>query len=186
MPATKLSGNAMPTAKDWMTPPRLTLPPEMPIADAIDQLVERQVSTLMVVHGKTAKLVGILTDKDCLRVLSRAIYDEHVTPAKVADYMSEVKVTIGPDMDMFAIAEQFLSCHFQTLPVVEDGVLLGRIGRKDLLQGIQAFLAAKAEEQQKMLTASHRRERPRSIEDMQRAAAKESRETLAQRFTRNR
>lgn len=169
-----------------MTPARLTLPPELPIADAIDQLVERGVTAVMVVDATTAKLVGILTDKDCLRVLSRAIYDAHVTPATVADFMSEIKVVVAPDMDMFRIAEQFLSCHFQTLPVVEDGALLGRISRKDLLEGIQAFLAAKAEEQRKLLEQGRRRDRPRSIEDMQRAAAGESRESLAQRFTRNR
>jgi Mg/Co/Ni transporter MgtE len=131
------------------------------------------------------KLLGILTDKDCLRVLSHAIYDNQEHPATVADFMSEATI-IEPEMDFFRVVEQFLRCHFPTLPVVKEGVLMGRISRKDVLQGIQHFLTTKAEELRKMLQPSEGSERPSSIEEMQKAAAQHDRESLARRFTQNR
>lgn len=179
MPDTKI-----PTARDWMTPVRLTLPANLDIVEAIERLIDREVTAAMVVDEHD-KLLGILTDKDCLRVLSHAIYENQEHPATVKDFMSPATV-LEPDMDFFRVVEQFLGCHFPTLPVVKDGVLMGRIGRKDVLQGIQRFLTTKAAELRKMLQQPDGSERPSSIEEMQRAAADHDPESLARRFTQNR
>lgn len=168
-----------------MTPARLVLTPQTDIVDAIDQLIDGKVNSAMVVD-EAEKLVGILTDKDCLRLLSHDIYDNQANPARVEDFMSPVSVVVEPEMDIFRSVEQFLRCNFHTLPVVQGKVLLGRISRKDLLEGIQRFLAAKAAYQRRLAQENQRSGRPSSIEEMQKAAAGESRESLARRFTQHR
>lgn len=176
----------IPTAAELMTPSRLTLTPGMDILDAIDELVDRQVAAAPVVDEE-AKLLGMLTEKDCLRVLSTSAYEAVYKEGTVGDYMSPIRTVIEARMDIFETAKQFLSCNFPTLPVVEDGRLLGRLSRKDMLRAIQLFIARnEARRLRQMKEAAKAGERPRSIEDMQQTAARFSRKGLADLFSRNR
>lgn len=178
--------NDIPTASELMTTSRLVLKPEVDILDAIDQLVEKQVAAAPVVDEQS-RLVGMLTEKDCLRVLSTSAYEDVFKIGTVADYMSAVRVTLEPQMDLFQAAEEFLSCNFPTLPVVEDGRLVGRLSRQDMLRGIQKFLAASSRQRQVLLEKRAKGgERPKSIEAMQQSAAEASPAGLAGLFSRNR
>ena len=182
---------SIPVAEDLMTPSRLTLKPEMDILEAMDELVDRQVAAAPVVD-EVGKLLGVLTEKDCLRVLSTSAYEAVYNEGNVADYMSTVRVVIEARMDLFQIVKQFLGCNFPTLPVVRvdkvrGDTLLGRLSRKELLRATQRFLSqAERERNRQIKEAARGGERPRSIEDMQQFAARNSPKGLAGLFSRNR
>jgi CBS domain-containing protein len=123
------------TARDLMSTGLLTFSPDQDILDAIDQLVRRGVSGGPVCDGD--RLVGILSEKDCLNLATQGVAYQLPNAGRVRDFMKKEVVTIGPDTDLLDIAILFLRNHFRRLPVVEDGVVIGQISRRDVLRGIQ-------------------------------------------------
>ncbi|MEM9593315.1 MAG: CBS domain-containing protein [Acidobacteriota bacterium] len=164
----------LPTARDWLSAPACVLSPTTSVQEAISRLVEHGVSAAPVVDGEN-RILGMLTEKDCLRILSAWVYDAEASSAlaTVADYQSEVKSPCEPGMDLFRVAELFLANNFPVLPVVaEGGRLLGTISRADMLRQIQD-LQRKLDRHHAEFErgAGHQADRPRGIETMQKAVA---------------
>ena len=179
-------GVEIPTVRQWMSRPRLILSPATDIFDAIDDLVEAGVTAASVVE-EGGGLVGILTEKDCLRVMSSSIYDSQSAGGSVSDYMSPLPDALSPAQDIFGAAEQFLKGNFPTLPVVEDGRLVGRLSRQEMLRCIQAFNTEVAKKRDKLgRQLADGGDRPSSIEKMQQTAARTTPQGLAKIFSRNR
>ena len=111
----------------------LTLKPEMPIFKAILLLLKNHVSGAPVISDQ-GLLVGILSEKDCLRVFSNKAFYSHDTGGNVEDYMTRDLKTVDPDDDVFKAAEIFLANSFRRLPVVDNGNLVGQLSRRDVLQ----------------------------------------------------
>ncbi len=162
----------LPTASRLMTKPSLVLAPAIDIFDAIDSLIAKGIAAAPVVDGD-GHLLGMLTEKDCLRVLSTAAYESQPGTATVATYQSPIPWFCEPGMDFFRVAEIFLQNNFPVLPVVEGGKLVGVINRAAVLRGIQG-LHQEMEAAQRLVNqqTSQLKSRPSSIEDMQRLAAK--------------
>lgn len=122
---------AIPSAADLLSKYSVTVEPDAGILDAIDVLVAKHVSGAPVVD-KRGSLVGILTEKDCLRVLSDSTWGE-ITGGHVRDYQSEASVVVDAGADLFEVARAFLRTNFPVLPVLSGGKLLGRVTRADVL-----------------------------------------------------
>lgn len=159
----------LPTARECMTQWFATLRPEMDVFEAIDILESKRAAGAPVVDDR-GNLLGILTEKDCLRVLSNGAYSG-LQGGMVAKYMSEPKAVLTCDMDLFTIADKFLSTNFAVLPVVENGRPVGRISRQDMLRAIQRMQRAIALEKQKGDQELQVQTNPRSIDDFLRLAA---------------
>lgn len=110
----------------------LTLKPDIPIFQAISLLIKNRVSGAPVVDANY-KLVGIISEKDCLRVFANEAFFSEGPGGLVEDYMSREVKTIDPDEDVFTAADIFLKHSFRRLPVVEDGNLVGQVSRRDIL-----------------------------------------------------
>lgn len=163
-------GGKIPSAVDLMGTAGPRLHPDLDVADAIKELSKRQVPAAPVVDS-TGCLRGLLTEKDCLRILSNAAFDGPAA-GTVADFMSPARVTIEPGMDLFRVAEAFLATNFPMLPVVENGQLIGLIRRHELLRRILDFIRdTAAERRREEETPSAASNRPLSIEQMQRVLA---------------
>jgi len=115
-----------------------TLRPETDILDAVGFLLDRKVTGAPVVD-KAGKLVGILTEKDCLRLIAEGI-DGDLPRGTVQSIMTPNPETIPPDMDVYYVAGLFLKRPFRRFLVVEDGKLVGAITRFDILRVIRANL----------------------------------------------
>lgn len=167
----------IPTARDCMSTWFVTLAPEMDVYEAIDVLAAKRASGAPVLD-EAGELLGILTEKDCLRVMSNAAYGE-LAGGTVADYMSPVKVAITADMDLFSVAREFLATNFAILPVLEKGKPVGRISRQDMLRAIhqlhEAIEAEKAREEETLKTM----QQPQSIDQLQRVFASGRPENIA-------
>jgi len=129
----------LPLVRDHMDRHVATLRPETDILDAIGLLLEKHVTGAPVVD-KSGRLVGILTEKDCLRLVAAGVGGS-LPRGSVATFMSPNPETIPPDMDVYFTAGLFLKRTFRRFLVVEDGKLVGAITRFDILRVIQANLS---------------------------------------------
>ncbi|MDP3232759.1 MAG: CBS domain-containing protein [Myxococcales bacterium] len=131
---------ALPVVRDFMDTVVPTVRPEMPILEAVDFLLSSHVTGAPVVNGEGV-LLGMLTEKDCLRLLSTGVNGD-VPSGLVRDFMTTKVDVIGPDMNMYFVAGLFLGADFRRFPVVENGKLVGAITRFDVLKSIRKALAA--------------------------------------------
>jgi CBS domain-containing protein len=128
----------LPVVRDYMDRNVATLRPEMDILDAVGFLLEKRVTGAPVVD-KSGRLVGILTEKDCLRLIAVGV-EGNLPRGSVEAFMSPNPETIPPEMDVYYVAGLFLRRTFRRLLVVEDGKLVGAITRFDILRVIRANL----------------------------------------------
>jgi len=121
--------------RDFMAKDLIVFKPEDDIYQAIDTLVKAEVSGAPVVDDE-GKLAGIISQKDCLRILATGVF--HNAPGgRVSEYMTEAVMTIEPDMDIFTVADIFLNTVYRRIPIVENGMVVGQISRRDILRAIQ-------------------------------------------------
>jgi predicted transcriptional regulator len=121
------------TVRELMKDKVVTLKPDMDMEEAINTLLKHKVSGATVVDEQN-NIVGVFSEKDCLRIFANGAFN--MSPgSRVADYMSRDIVTVDADVDVFTVAEIFLKNPFRRLPVVENGVMIGQISRRDVLAG---------------------------------------------------
>ena len=89
----------LPVVRDQMDKHVATLPPETRILDAVGFLLEKRVTGAPVVD-KAGRLIGILTEKDCLRLIAEGVGGD-LPRGTVADYMTPDPETIPPDLDVY-------------------------------------------------------------------------------------
>ena len=125
----------VPTASEIMVRKLVTLRPDMPVSEATLLLLKYKISGAPVVDPD-GKLLGLLSEFDCLRALTSSEYnlDAHNDLVAVSDLMTESIHTIAPELDLFAIAHEFVTLRLRRLPVVARGELLGQVSRRDVLQ----------------------------------------------------
>jgi CBS domain-containing protein len=127
----------MPRAKDVMITDLVVLHPETSVHEAMTALMKSGISGAPVVdaHGS---VVGILTEKDCLRAIFRASYYQE-PGGSVADYMSRQVQTIDAETDLLEVIERFLRGPFRRFPVLAGTRLVGQISRHDILRAVEAM-----------------------------------------------
>ncbi len=126
------------TARDIMATSLVTFRPEPPIFDAIELLLKHGISGAPVVDD-SQRLIGILSELDCLRMLSSDEFlgDEQEGGGRVEHFMSTDPRTIEPEVGVYRIAHFFMTTAIRRLPVVEDERLIGQVSRGDVLRTIE-------------------------------------------------
>ena len=124
-------------AKDFMTKDVVVAHPEMEAYDAILLLLKHKISGMPVVDDR-GEVVGIISERDCLKTLVNAQYHELPT-ALVKDLMSTDPRTITPHTEFMEVAEVFLESGFRRLPVLDEGRMVGLVSRRDVLRVIKEF-----------------------------------------------
>ena len=126
-----------PSVIEYMATDEVTLTPDLTINEAIDIMLAKK-QTGAPVLDENRKIVGMLTEKDCLRLLVDSGYNNMLYHDKtVADYMSPVVKTVTADHDILDVANEFLTTNFRKFPVVHDGKLVGQVSRRDILKAIR-------------------------------------------------
>jgi CBS domain-containing protein len=130
----------VPTAREIMTRSLVTLAPEMPAIEAAEILLQNEISGAPVVDAE-GRLVGLLSEMDCLRAVAAADYemDAHDAAETVGDLMSHDCLTVAPDLDLFGLAHEFVQHRVRRFPVVEEGRLIGQVSRRDCLRAAVAL-----------------------------------------------
>lgn len=113
-------------ARDIMSRPVVSVDTHSTVREAVTALTEHGFASVPVVD-ENDRVVGIFTETDALRAEGRGA--EPVTSAM----HTPVEVT-APDTDVTVIAERMLATGLRSLPVVEEGLLVGIVARRDLLR----------------------------------------------------
>jgi len=126
--------NVTPIVRDYMDKSFITFTPDTEVYKAIEIMLDSRITGAAVLDEKE-RLVGVISEKDCLRTLVHDAYST-LPSGKVAEFMTKDVITIQPDLDIFTVAEKFLEYKFRRLLVVENDRLVGQITRRDLLRVI--------------------------------------------------
>ena len=120
----------------------ITFRPDQEINEVIDIIIEKRISGAPVLD-ENRKLVGIISEKDCLRIIVDQAYHNlpHISP-KVSDYMTKDVKTLSSQSDVVAAATEFLNTNIRRMPVVENGALIGQISRRDILRAAKKIKPA--------------------------------------------
>ncbi len=118
----------------YMTTTLVTLRPDMSVHEAIHVLLSHRFSGAPVLDAD-GRLIGILSNKDCIRTSFSASYHQE-WGGLVADAMSSPVVTVDADEDIVEVAEKFLRGRYRRYPVVENGRLAGLVSRHDILRAL--------------------------------------------------
>lgn len=119
---------------NYMARDLITFRLDQDINEAIDAMVNHEISGAPVLNDKD-ELVGIITEKDCLRmIIDMTYHNQALSKSKVADYMTANPITMSPENDVLDVVEAFLNSNFRRFPVVDQGKLIGQISRRDILR----------------------------------------------------
>ena len=141
--------------KDIMTRKVKTVSPETEIAQAAKLLLSERINGVPVVNN-TGEVVGILCQSDLiaqqksipipslftlldgyipLTLLSRLDKEvEKIAATKVDHAMTPDPTTVNSDTDIEKVAALMVEKNYHTLPVVDDGKLVGIVGKEDILK----------------------------------------------------
>src|ERR1051326_6841036 len=127
-------------AKEIMTTPVITVPPDMPVEKVAETLWKNGISAAPVIDGGV--LVGIVSEADVMPFEAEPSI-AHPLPvpktgraaAKTAsDLMTPNVVTLSPDAEISGIAWIMVDRHLKTTPIVSDGRVVGIVSRRDLIR----------------------------------------------------
>jgi len=119
------------TVKDYMTSAMITVKPDVDIVDAAQTLLEYRLSGLPVLDDHS-RLVGFLSEKDCLHTVLSAVYNQDYGDL-VSDRMNKDLKTVDPSENITDVAERFLKDGVRMYPVLDKDVLVGMISRQSVL-----------------------------------------------------
>ncbi len=127
----------VPTVREIMTRAMVTVAPDLPAVDAAATLLEHAVSGAPVVD-EAGRLLGLLSEFDCLRAVAVAEYemDFYDAAERVRDLMTRECHTVSPDLDLFGLAHEFVRLRVRRFPVLEGGRLIGLVSRRDALRAV--------------------------------------------------
>ena len=147
-------------ARDVMTSPAITVPPDMPVSEIARLLIERAISAVPVI-GANGELVGIVSEGDLLRRVEadtdrhrpqwlELLLDSNVAAADFArshgafarDVMTANVVTAKPDTELAEIASLLERRRIKRVPVMEQGKVVGIVSRANLLHALVAVRRA--------------------------------------------
>ena len=101
--------------------------PEATLGEAATMMGERHVGSVIVCDED--RLVGILTERDIVRALSR----EHDAPQRpVVEWMSKDPTTTKPDADVKEALRTMVDGGFRHLPITDQGKVVGMVSIRDV------------------------------------------------------
>ncbi|KIX12768.1 CBS domain-containing protein [Dethiosulfatarculus sandiegensis] len=141
--------------KDIMSSNVITLKPETEITEAAKLLLKNRINGAPVVDEK-GRLLGILCQSDLIAQQKRlplpsifTILDGYISftsmdqiqaqvdkiaASTVKQAMTKKPVTVGPEDSIEDVAGLMVDSNYHTLPVEKDGILLGVVGKEDVLR----------------------------------------------------
>ena len=169
-----------PTVRDVMKRPMKPFNTEQSMPEAAG-IIARSPAAAVPVVDESGEVVGLLTEKDCLRAVGRWAY-EGISGGVVRDYMSELTVRLTPQMDLLSASLAFVECNFSCLPVMEGDQLVGRLERHKLLNALETWASEINKELTDRVTATSDHERPSAIPHMLKVVGSATREQISQIF----
>lgn len=106
----------------------ITVKKDTPIYDAIELLLHNNITGLPVVDDEN-NLVGIITEKDVLKLLYANIKDD----STVEQFMTKDVFIFNENDNLTDVAECFIRNHFRRVPILKNGKITGILSKKDII-----------------------------------------------------
>ncbi|HUS71944.1 MAG TPA: CBS domain-containing protein [Sedimentisphaerales bacterium] len=131
--AAKKGENTMLKAKDVMTKDVIRVRKETPIYEAMELLLKNEITGMPVVADDMS-LVGIITEKDCLRLFYA---DEDEKNKTVGHFMTQPAVYYNEDDSLQSVCDFMMINYFRRIPVTsKNGQVVGILSRPDVIAHI--------------------------------------------------
>lgn len=124
--------------RDVMDSSIVPLRQEMSLAEAVDRILDSHHHGLPVI-GDDHRLVGFLSEHDCLRYLISSSYYLD-TRTSVSDIMHAEVVSVSANDSVLKLAERMETGKPKIYPVCEEGKLVGVITRSDVMKTLNETL----------------------------------------------
>jgi CBS domain-containing protein len=119
------------TVGDVMTRHVITLNPHHSFSDSVSMMAKHSFRHFLVVDA-AGRLVGVVSDRDILRVLARTT---NWNATSVSQFMTHDVITVKPNTEISVAVGKMLSKRINCLPVVDEGNnLCGVITSTDFLK----------------------------------------------------
>ncbi|MCU0857294.1 MAG: CBS domain-containing protein [Pontiellaceae bacterium] len=109
----------------------VTIRPDAAVFDAVTMMETRCIGSLPVVDTQ-GEIVGMLTERDCLRKV--LLKERNLHTVKVSEVMSTPVFTLPPETPVEECMKLMTAQRIRHLPVVEKGKLLGLISIGDAVK----------------------------------------------------
>jgi len=127
---------------DYVRRSPVTVKPDTPIRDAVRVMFEGSIGSVVIVDD-SGRPVGIFTERDLVRVVAQGAPLE----APVGSVMTRDPVTVKAGDSIVKAAIIMSERRIRHLPVVDDnGVLVGVISIRDVVDALKSALASRAAE----------------------------------------
>lgn len=108
------------------------------LMEAVDLILQHRISGLCVVDDSD-KLVGVLSEMDCLQAILSSTYNESGV-GNVGEYMTSDDLFVSPlNCDVLDVAQDMLKHRLRRMPVVANDKLVGQITCRQLLKAVKNF-----------------------------------------------
>ena len=121
------------TVSDIMTSQLVIFSPEQSIHEVMRAFIKHRISGGPVVD-ETGKLVGVISEADCMKEISDSRYfNLPILDKTVAHFMTSEVDTIDANKTIFEAASMFFKTTRRRFPVLDKNRLVGQISRKDIV-----------------------------------------------------
>ena len=119
--------------RDIMKRNLIVFSPNDSIFDVMKKFVKYRISGGPVLN-KSGKIVGIISEADCMKEISDSRYfNMPILDKRVKHFMEKNVDTIKSSTSIFDAASKFYNTSRRRFPVVENQKLVGQISRKDIV-----------------------------------------------------
>lgn len=101
---------------------------------AMTVMAERNIGAVLVMEGE--RLVGILSERDCVRKLE--VQNRNPRGTRTDDIMTKDVLTVPSDRPLDQCRKIMSERKFRHLPVVDDGKVIGLLSIRDVLEEVIA------------------------------------------------
>ncbi|MBT8117972.1 MAG: CBS domain-containing protein [Gammaproteobacteria bacterium] len=128
-----------PIVKDLMVTKIYTVTPDATIDEVITLLIKHDIPAAPVIKDQDGekKLLGYITEKDCLEYFSNEIY--YGNPDVSVQSLMRFPLCASPETDLFSMASIFTEHPHRHLPVAKKKQLVGIISRRSVLHALYEF-----------------------------------------------
>lgn len=129
----------LPKAFELMSHPVIALTEEHSVFDALRVFNKYKFSAIPIVEEITNKLVGVLSEGDCLKKLSETLFYDEMSEEKIGSFLNKSVNAITKDMDIFQLEGFFKNHGIRHAPVIQDDRVVGTVSRSDILVHLEKF-----------------------------------------------
>jgi CBS domain-containing protein len=119
------------TAREIMRENVVTINLESSLEEAIELMLSQEISGLPVTDNE-GHLVGIVTEFALLAI----VYDEKIRQETISEHMTANVLTIEAGDPISKIADMCIVHRVRSVPVMENGRIVGMISRRDVLKAL--------------------------------------------------